>query len=144
MDKFIKTQLEDIETSSHRMIQEAHNINLRLTAIFGYSAGQESGYQYLVQNKLDRPALSISDQTNKHKENISDKKTIEDVKEMIIELKIKGSVRQRQNGLIEFRSTAFGSIYGKNKEDIKQKIYTKLKKMTQEKQKYSSEIIEIL
>ncbi len=51
MDEFIKAQLDGIELSSQRITNEAHNISLRLTAIFGYSAGHESGVQYWLQNQ---------------------------------------------------------------------------------------------
>lgn len=46
---------------------------------------------------------------------------------MIIELKIKGSVRERPNGLIELRTQALGSIYGRSKEEIEQKLTRRLK-----------------
>ena len=52
---------------------------------------------------------------------------VQEIKEMIIELKIKGSIRQRDNGLIELRTSAFGSIYGRTKAEVEQKLLTKLK-----------------
>lgn len=52
---------------------------------------------------------------------------IEEVKQMIVELNIKGSVRTRDNGLIEFRSQALGSIYGRTKSEIEQKLTQRLK-----------------
>ncbi|MDE5722204.1 MAG: site-specific integrase [Clostridia bacterium] len=56
------------------------------------------------------------------------KKTlIEEIKEkMLIELKLKGSVRERDNGLIEFRSQQFGSVYGRDADEIKRKLQQKL------------------
>lgn len=59
--------------------------------------------------------------------NHSSEKIIKEIKAMIIELKIKGSVRERANGLIEFRSTVFGSIYGRTKEAIEEQLRKKLK-----------------
>ncbi len=43
---------------------------------------------------------------------------IEEVKKLIIELKIKGSVREHREGLLKFTSTAFGCVYGRTKEEI--------------------------
>lgn len=137
MNEFIKAQLDGIELSSQRIATEARNISLRLTAIFGYSAGHESGVQYWLQNQSNCSALSIFNQGNGYQEIVSRPKTIEEiikeVQEMIIELKIKGSVRQRSNGLIEFRSNALGSIYGRTKEEIEQKLTEKLKEVSKEK-----------
>lgn len=58
---------------------------------------------------------------------------LEELKKMIIELNIKGSIRTRENGLIELRSKDFGSIYGRTKAEIEQKLTNKLKEAKQEK-----------
>ncbi len=66
------------------------------------------------------------------------KSLLEVIKEMIVELKIKGSVRERANGLLELRTQAFGSIYGRNREEIETKLTKALKeakKQTKQKQK---------
>lgn len=60
---------------------------------------------------------------------------LEEIKQMIIELKIKGSVRERPNGLIEYRSGLLGSIYGRTKEEIEQQITKKLKEASSNKTK---------
>ena len=52
---------------------------------------------------------------------------------MIIELKIDGSIRQRANGLLELRTQALGSIYGRTKEEIECKLLNKLKEVSKEK-----------
>ncbi|MDE6758995.1 MAG: site-specific integrase [Clostridia bacterium] len=52
---------------------------------------------------------------------------------MIFELKINGSIRQRANGLIELRTKDLGSVYGRTREEIEQKITEKIKEMTKEK-----------
>lgn len=49
---------------------------------------------------------------------------------MIIELKLTGSLRQRKDGLYEFRHQLFGSTYGRTEEEIREKL---LKKMQAEK-----------
>lgn len=46
---------------------------------------------------------------------------------MLIQLTIKGSVRKRADGLIELRTQALGSIYGRTKEEIELKLTNKLK-----------------
>lgn len=58
---------------------------------------------------------------------------IKEIKEMIFELKIKGFIRQRANGLIELRTKDLGSVYGRTREEIEQKITEKIKEMTKEK-----------
>lgn len=52
---------------------------------------------------------------------------IEEVKKLIIELKIKGSVREHRNGLIKFTNTVFGCVYGRTKEEIEEKLKEKIK-----------------
>lgn len=46
---------------------------------------------------------------------------------VIIELKLKGSVRERENGLIEFRSQQLGSTYGRDENEIKEKLLRKIR-----------------
>lgn len=53
--------------------------------------------------------------------------TKEEVEKMIIELKISGSVRERKNGLIEFRNPQFGSVYGRTVEELKEKLQQKIR-----------------
>lgn len=139
MDEIIKSQLGRIEQYAERMAQEALEISKSVTAIFGYCAGHESGVQYLLQQarSVASSPLNNSIVCNEYQEIVSQPKTIEkiiqEVKEMIIELKIKGSVRQRANGLIELRTQAFGSIYGRTKAEIEQKLTEKLKEVSKRK-----------
>lgn len=115
MDEFIKTQLEQIAHASQL-------INNRITAIMGYCAGQESGVeQYYTPLPLS-PTFG-----NGYQKIISPNDIIQEIKEMIIELKIKGSVRERPNGLIELRTQALGSIYGRTKEEVELKLTQRLK-----------------
>lgn len=60
---------------------------------------------------------------------------IREVQEMIIELKIKGSVREHRDGLIKFTSTVFGCVYGRTKEEIEKKLQEKIKKFKKKPQK---------
>ncbi len=57
------------------------------------------------------------------------KTVLQEVEEMIIELNLKGSVRERSNGLIEFRNPKLGSVYGRTKEEISEKIAKKLREL---------------
>lgn len=66
-----------------------------------------------------------------YQENISN--LLKEIKDMIIELKIDGSVRQRANGLLELRTQALGSIYGRTKEEIERKLLNKLKEVSKDK-----------
>lgn len=60
---------------------------------------------------------------------------IEEIKAMIVELKIKGSVRERPDGRFEYRSALLGSIYGFTKEELEDKITKKLKEVKKNKGK---------
>lgn len=64
---------------------------------------------------------------------------IREVQEMIIELKIKGSVREHRDGLIKFTSTVFGCVYGRTKEEIEKKLKEKLKQLKNKPQKDKKE-----
>jgi len=62
---------------------------------------------------------------------------LKEIKKMIVELKIKGSVRQRDDGRFEYRSALLGSIYGFTKEELELKITKRLKEAkNKEKKKY--------
>lgn len=54
---------------------------------------------------------------------------IEEVKKMIIELKIKGSVREHRNGLLKFTSTSLGCVYGRTKEEIEKQLLERIKQL---------------
>lgn len=58
--------------------------------------------------------------------NLRKKSLIEVIKEMLINLHIKGSTRVRKNGLIEVRTQQFGSVYGRDVEEIEFKFQQKL------------------
>ncbi len=64
---------------------------------------------------------------------------IREVQEMIIELKIKGSVREHRDGLIKFTSTVFGCVYGRTKEEIEKKLQEKIKQFKKKPQKDKKE-----
>ena len=116
MDKLIQQQLNSIE-------QAARQIVAGIRGIFGYCNGMET----VVKHYSPTPILQFNQDSNGYQEIILSKTLIDEVKEMMIELKIKGSVRERANGLIELRTQALGSIYGRSKEDIEDKLTKKLK-----------------
>lgn len=62
-------------------------------------------------------------------EKFSEKSLIQEIKEMLLKLNIEGSVRERANGLLEFRNSTFGSVYGRSKEEFEQKFLEKLKQL---------------
>ncbi|MBD5584265.1 MAG: hypothetical protein HDQ88_04225 [Clostridia bacterium] len=62
----------------------------------------------------------------KHVQEIVSKTLEQEVKEMMIELEIPGSVRKRKNGLIEARTLYFGSVYGRTKEELNRKLSAKI------------------
>lgn len=133
MDKFIKTQLDGIELSSQRIAKEAESISFRIAALFGWCAGEESGVEYLLQNNGIYCSPAPTPEKNligngfgtQHIKTTAE--IIEEIKAMIIELKIKGSVREHRDGLLRFTSTVFGDIYGRSKEEIEKKLKEKIK-----------------
>ena len=141
MDNFIDSQLDGIEISLQKIFQENQMIAMRLIAIRGFRAGQNSSAEYNYQNNMySNPACQCNlINSNGYQEVFSQPKTIneiiEEVKEMMIELKIRGSVRERPNGLIELRTQALGSIYGRTREEIEQKLTEKIKEAAKEKKK---------
>lgn len=85
------------------------------------------------------PTLLLNQESNGLQEIVSEKtieEIIREVKEMIIELQIKGSVHQQtESGLIRFRSTTLGDIYGRSKEEIEKKLKEKIKQFNKRKSK---------
>lgn len=67
---------------------------------------------------------------------------IEEVKNMLTTLTIKGSVRRRADGLIELRTQALGSIYGHTKEEIERKLTAKLKTQKSKKSNVAPKLSE--
>lgn len=77
---------------------------------------------------IDFPNFKQEQTVNNEVQNVeSPINVLEDIRKMFFELKIKGTVRQRSNGLYEFRNKELGSIYGRSAEDIQQKLNEKLK-----------------
>ena len=68
---------------------------------------------------------------------------LEELKKMIINLNIKGSIRIRDNGLIEFRNKDFGSIYGRTNAEIEQKIVKKIKEEKKYRKQKNNTIVRV-
>lgn len=119
MDSFIEQQLNLIE-------QAARQIVSGIRGIIGYSNGQEMVAQKLFP--IQPPIAQGNEFGNQPTISLT-----EEIKQMIVELKIKGSVRERANGLIELRTQALGSIYGRTKDEIEQKLNERLKEAKSKK-----------
>ena len=95
----------------------------------------------LVQGRADRRELQIESAetddgiiylpfTKKTgtpgKKQVLHRSLIEEVKAVLVKLDVKGSLRERSNGLLEFRSAQIGSIYGRSKEELEKKLRDKI------------------
>lgn len=125
MDYEVQLRLDRIE-------RLAEQIQCDIRGIYGYCAGIET---FANDYPNAPPQNNFIGYGNQNKQS-----TLEEIKAMIVELNIKGSIRERANGLIELRTQTLGSIYGRTKEEIETKLTQKLKeakKKTKEKDKYS-------
>ncbi len=135
MDDFIKQSLDNIERYGRQVIAEIYNI-------FGYCNGMETTANHYYST-LAHAHLQLN--TNNLGNGFGNQQTtpvtktsqeiLKELEEMIVELKIKGSVRERPDGRFEYRSALLGSIYGKSKEEIELKITQKLKEVKKNKGK---------
>lgn len=107
MEKFLENCLLNIASA-------AKKIQISVSAMIGYMNGQDD-------------ADNMKTETQRKNEVISGKTLIQEVEEMLIELKIKGSIRERTNGLLEFRNPNFGSVYGRSVEELKINLTKKLR-----------------
>lgn len=123
------------QTVMHFLMQAAHGVKETenaLLALIGYfnkdelnSAIKDTTHSY-EHSQLNDLGNGYGNQPTS---------TLEEIKAMIVELNIKGSVRQRPDGRFEYRSALLGSIYGFTKEEIEQKITKKLKEVKRNKGK---------
>lgn len=121
MEKFVIDCLREISTA-------AQSIDKAVGKIIGWEVGNMQ-WQY-------QPPPATTVYTGNQFQEIVSKPTIvgkttdeiiEEVRKMIIELKIKGSVREHRDGLIKFTSTVLGCVYGRTKEEIEKKLKEKIK-----------------
>lgn len=149
MDYIIKQRLVNIETMARTQQEIAQQILRDIQGIYGYCDGMAS----VARNYTTTYTPQFNQESNGYQEIVSQSpavqiKTVEEiiqeVKEMIIELKIKGSIRQRTNGLIELRTQAFGSIYGRTKTELEQKLTNKLKEVNNKEKRVTKKIVPLL
>ena len=132
MDALIRQRLDSIEQLANQILCEIHGI-------YGYCQGMEMVANDLYPSSpLIQPPAQIGNGSG-NQQLKSPKEIVEEIKTMIVELKIKGSVRERANGLIEYRSKLLGSIYGRSKEDIEQQITTRLKEVKKKERQRKKE-----
>lgn len=133
--QFILARLERIEQNAQQTLRDIEFIR-------GFCDGMETvadGYPY-------SPAPSylgngyqeiVSNTPTVHEKTVEE--IIREVQEMIIELQIKGSVREHRNGLLKFTSTVFGCVYGRTKEEIEKQLKEKIKQFKNKPQKDKKE-----
>lgn len=132
MHKIIKRRLNSIEQMAQQILRD-------IQGIYGYCEGME-----IVANDY-LPTLLLHQESNEYQEIVSTttvksvEEIIREVKEMIIELQIKGSVREHRNGLLKFTSTVFGCVYGRTKEEIEKQLKEKIKQFKNNPQKDKKE-----
>lgn len=127
-------------------IQEQRKIlRLAICSIIGMIEGEDWAnwdFGLSTDYQSPTPALQLNQESNGYQEIVSEKsieEIIREVKEMIIELQIKGSVREHRNGLLKFHNTTFGSIYGRTKEEIEKQLKEKIKQFKSKPQKDKKE-----
>lgn len=114
MDNEIRLRLDRIEYL-------AEQIQCDVRGILGYCAGMNAVAKD-YSPPPPQPLVGYGNHT-----------TLEEIKAMIVELHIKGSVRERDDGRFEYRSGLLGSIYGFTKEELEQKITKRLKEVKKNK-----------
>ena len=139
MNYFFKKQLEVIAMEADIQEKSAQKVKKAIREILLFECGAEYyriTRQYKESSSPKLNILQINQSNGAGNQQIkSPKEIIEEIKAMIVELHIKGSVRERANGLIELRTQALGSIYGRTKDEIEQKLNLKLKEAKAKKQR---------
>lgn len=129
----LELELLSVKASFNRRIDQLYN---SLVAMFGKFTidSMFTGFSHSTHTTVEYTEIQptqLLNYNNYESNGFGNHKTLlEEIKQMIIELKIKGSVRERANGLIEYRSGLLGSIYGRTKEEIEQQITKKLKEVS--------------
>lgn len=137
MEDFIKQSLENIERYALQTVAEIHSV-------FGYCNGMETAANRCYSSPTHAPLQLNTNLGNEFgNQTKTSKQILKELEDMIVELKIKGSVRERPDGRFEYRSALLGSVYGKTKEEIEQKITQKLKEVKKNKGKPLSKKKEI-
>lgn len=80
-----------------------------------------------IENWEVQREREFSKKQRENKLNISQTSIIKELHEMLIKINIGGSPRIRENGLLEVRSTKYGSTYGRTVEELETKLIKKIK-----------------
>ena len=130
MDKFVADCLQEIAVA-------ARSIEMSVGKVIGWSAvseqwGDPQHHSYYGEHPstathTDNVVQTIISLPATEGKSVDD--IIEEVRRMIIELKIKGSVREHRNGLLKFTSTQLGCVYGRTKEEIEQQLQERIKQL---------------
>lgn len=119
MEKFVFDCLREISNA-------AQSIDKAVGKIIGWEFGSAQWGQRPPEYQ-DQPTTPTTNYIgNEFQEIVSEpaivgktvSEIIDEVKKLIIELKIKGSVREHRDGLLKFTSTVFGCVYGRTKKKI--------------------------
>lgn len=132
MDKFTQHHAQLTVKAIDAIEQGLHALKDNLMVLFGY---WDDGFPAQTNESTPTP-IQISNHSNGFG---NQRSLVEVIKEMIVELKIKGSVRERANGLIELRTQALGSIYGRTREEIETKLTKALKEAKKQKKGKNNE-----
>lgn len=147
MNYFIKEQLDVIAKQANIQENAAQKTKQAIRAILLFECGAEyarhtrSNHNQNSRNILLKSTINLIDNevqeiiSTSPIEIISIENIIKEVEKMILELKIKGSVREHRNGLIKFHNTMFGSIYGRTKEEIQEKLQEKIEQFNKQPKK---------
>lgn len=136
---WLEFEILHIKAHFNHRIKSIHN---SICALIG-RISVYSGFEDLFKDFAYTSSTSTSYIGNGYQEIVSTtptvhKKTVEEiireVQEMIIELQIKGSVREHRNGLLKFTSTVFGCVYGRTKEEIEKQLKEKIKQFKKKPQ----------
>ena len=131
LGQIIAQRLESIEQSARQTLRDVE-------AIRGFCMGYAA-----AMSDVNAPPPPQYNSGNGFQEIVSEPaivgktvaEIIEEVKKLIIELKIKGSVREHRDGLLKFTSPVFGCVYGRTKEEIEEKLKEKIKQFKNKPQK---------
>ncbi len=129
--QIIAQRLESVEQSARQTLRDVEAIR---GVCMGYAAAMSDFHappppQYNLGNGFQE---IVSEPATKQK---SVAEIIEEVRKLIIELKIKGSVREHKNGLLKFTSTVLGCVYGRSKEEFEEKLKEKIKELARQPKK---------
>lgn len=128
MDKFTFDCLQEIALA-------AQSIEKAIGKIIGWAVGNAQWENNQNPAETDYATIPTTPLNQGNGFGNQSKSTLEEIQDMIVELKIKGSVRERPDGRFEYRSALLGSIYGFTKEELEEKITKKLKEVKKNKGK---------